>query len=71
MRDRSWRYATDAQRAYLKRLFKECFVKGIEVGVGDTRAYANSERLLKTEASATIDRVKSLLTVAKNKVASN
>lgn len=61
MRDRSWRYATDAQRGYLRRLGNECFARGIDTGWLDFNNSVNSERLTKQEASEKIGELKNAI----------
>jgi hypothetical protein len=53
MRLPEWKYASDAQLVYLKRLFNECFVKGVSLGFDTGKVF--TRRMLKIEASELID----------------
>jgi hypothetical protein len=52
-------YATDPQKAYLRRLLDECFAKGVPSGTGLDRHHL--ERVTRTEASAAIDTMRKAL----------
>lgn len=54
-------YATDAQRSYLRRLGNKAERLRIDIGLGDFRRFVDSDRLLKSDASQQIERIKQLL----------